>query len=126
MTILPRPAQESHIILRFMFLMPCILLTGLKIVSVYADCRKRKLSQCEDIVHVLFEMEGGVTGTADFSKVSGARSGRYEFVFDENQLHGDQIHGRVVEIAGTKEIPLEQFGPEPTIVSLLQEWKMLH
>ena len=98
-------------------------ITGLKITSVYADCRTRKMVNCEDSIHVLFEMEGGVTGTADFSKVSRARSGRYEFVFDDSQLYGDQIHGGVAEIAESRVVILEQYKAEPTIVPLLQDWQ---
>jgi len=74
-------------------------------------------------VHVFdVEMEQGVAGIVDVSKLSSSRSGRYEFICDKAQLHGDQIHGYVDCIAAARETRIGSFGSEPTIPHLLTDW----
>ena len=97
-------------------------ITGAKIVRISAICRFARMSYCEDIVHAMFEMENEISGVVDFSKISQARSGRYEFVFEHSQLHGDQIHGTVSSLVDNRETMMAQFDPIPTIVPLLEDW----
>jgi len=72
---------------------------------------------------VLAEMENGVVGTIDISKVGNARSGRYEFICDDGQLHGEQVHSQVDIIRGNCQQRIEEPLPENTILQLLREWQ---
>ncbi len=97
-------------------------ITGLKVVRVSAMCRTCKTKNLEDMALIHVEMEQGVAGIVDVSKLSSSRSGRYEFICDKAQLHGDQIHGYVDSIASAREVRIGSFGPEPTIPGLLNDW----
>lgn len=97
-------------------------ITGLKVVRVSAMCRTCRTKNLEDMALIHVEMENGVAGIVDVSKLSASRSGRYEFICDNAQLHGDQIHGYVDCIAAAREIRIGSFGPEPTIPLLLNDW----
>ncbi len=99
-------------------------ITGLKVLRVSAMCRTCKTKNLEDMALVHVEMENGVAGIVDVSKLSSSRSGRYEFICDKAQLHGDQIHGYVDCIAAAKESRIGSFGPEPTIPHLLADWQL--
>ncbi|NNF46985.1 MAG: hypothetical protein HKN69_09455, partial [Desulfofustis sp.] len=61
-------------------------------------------------------------GIVDVSKLSSSRSGRYEFICDNAQLHGDQIHGYVDSIAAARETRIGSYRPEPSIPPLLADW----
>ncbi|MGI9537819.1 MAG: Gfo/Idh/MocA family protein [Desulfocapsaceae bacterium] len=97
-------------------------ITGLKVIRVSAMCRTCKTKNLEDMALIHVEMEQGVAGIVDVSKLSSSRSGRYEFICDKAQLHGDQIHGYVDSIAAAREIRIGSFGQEPTIPQLLTDW----
>ena len=97
-------------------------ITGLKVIRVSAMCRTCRTKNLEDMALIHVEMENGVAGIVDVSKLSSSRSGRYEFICDNAQLHGDQIHGYVDCIAAAREIRIGSFGPEPTIPLLLHDW----
>jgi len=99
-------------------------ITGLKVQRVSAMCRTCKTKNLEDMALVHVEMEKGVAGIVDVSKLSSSRSGRYEFICDKAQLHGDQIHGYVDCIAAARENRIGSFGPEPTIPPLLTDWQL--
>ena len=99
-------------------------ITGMKIVRLIAMCRTCKTNYCEDIVQALFEMENGISGVADFSKLSYSRSGRYEFVFEDSQVYGDQIQGYVSAVSGNVETELVTYEPVPTIIPLLEDWNL--
>lgn len=102
-------------------------ITGRKITRVSAMCRTCKMQCLEDLLLCYFEMEHGGAGVVDVSKLSAARSGRYEFVCEDSHLYGDQIHGYVGRIQKSGDSIIAQCYPEPTIVSLLHDWeRFLH
>jgi predicted dehydrogenase len=76
----------------------------------------------EDLFTAQVEMANGVVGTVDSSKVGRGRSGRYEFVGLAGELHGDQVHGRLEFIEGTRILPVAHEPPGPAIVPLLHDW----
>jgi len=98
------------------------VITGLRIRRVMATGRCVHSRRLEDLVTVLLEMENGVLGTLDVSKVGQARSGRFEFVCREGQLHGDQIHGYTRHIRNSSMLSEERFPQVPTILRLLEDW----
>ena len=97
-------------------------ITGKNIARVFALCRSRVNPALEDLLCVLVEMEDGVVGTVDCSKVGGARSGRFEFVCGDGQLHGDQIHDILERITGNRRENVVHPEPAGTIVPLLLDW----
>jgi predicted dehydrogenase len=88
-------------------------------MAVSRMCHSRNL---EDLVTVLVEMENGVVGTVDVSKVGQARSGRYEFVCADGQLYGEQIHSFVDIVRGGSLQRIDEPLPAHTILPLLQDW----
>jgi predicted dehydrogenase len=76
----------------------------------------------EDHLVVLVELENGVVGTVDCSKIGPARSGRFEFIGSKGQLHGDQVHHVCELIRGQNRVPLDTGEPVSTLVPLLQDW----
>ncbi len=98
-------------------------ITGLEVRRVTALCRQRPGAALEDILAVLMEMDGGVVGTLDCSKVGRARSGRFEFVGREGQLQGDQIFNTLERIRATEVTSLGPGEPVQTLVPFLREWR---
>lgn len=98
-------------------------ITGLEIVRVCATVRREHNPCLEDSLAVLMEMENGVIGTVDCSKVGHARSGRFEFVGSRGQLAGDQIYNTCERIQGLEVQPLDPGRPVGTIVPLLEQWR---
>mgnify|MGYP001817677437 CR=1 FL=1 len=99
-------------------------ITGLKVTRVSAMCRICKTKNLEDMALIHVEMEGGVAGIVDVSKLSTSRSGRYEFICEKSQLHGDQIHGYVDVISDAREQRIGNFDALSTIPLLLEQWKL--
>jgi predicted dehydrogenase len=97
-------------------------ITGLEVERVMAVCRRQHNTALEDLVAVLVELEQNVVGTIDCSKVGYARSGRFEFVGYEGQLHGDQVHNTLELIRGNDITSMQTGAPENTIVPLLRDW----
>jgi len=97
-------------------------ITGLEVQRVMAVVRRRHNAALEDLLAVLVEMEQDVVGTIDCSKVGHARSGRYEFVGFDGQLHGDQVHTTVEFIRGSKVKSLDMGSAANTIIPLLRDW----
>jgi predicted dehydrogenase len=97
-------------------------ITGLKVKRVSAMCRTCRTKNLEDMALIHVEMEGGVAGIVDVSKLSASRSGRYELICEKSQLHGDQIHGYVDLIADAREQRIGRFDAVPTIPPLLDDW----
>ena len=62
-------------------------------------------------------------GSVDCSKVGKARSGRFEFVCDNGQLVGDQVHNQCGLIRGMEIEPVDCGSPVGTIIPLLQDWQ---
>jgi predicted dehydrogenase len=54
--------------------------------------------------------------------VGHARSGRYEFICQDGQLYGDQIHGFTQAIRHSSVATEEQLEQVPTILPLLADW----
>lgn len=98
-------------------------ITGLKVLRVSAMCRTCKTKHLEDLVLIHLEMENRVVGIVDVSKLSNSRSGRYEFICEKTQLHGDQVHGYVDCISAGVERRLETFPPVPAVLRLLEDWQ---
>lgn len=97
--------------------------TGLEVRRVMAVVRRHHNAVLEDLLAVLVEMDRDVVGTIDCSKVGHARSGRYEFVGAEQQLHGDQVHNTLEFIHGTGITRLDMGTAANTIVPLLRDWQ---
>ncbi|WP_456387352.1 Gfo/Idh/MocA family protein [Desulfolithobacter sp.] len=97
-------------------------ITGLEVRRVMAVTRRQHNTWLEDLVAVLVEMENGVSGTMDCSKVGQARSGRFEFICENGQLHGEQIYNQLELIQGTRRLSLDPGPPVSTIVPLLRDW----
>lgn len=97
-------------------------ITGREIVRVRAIMEKRHNPVLEDLFAALVELEGGLIGTVDASKVGGARSGRYEFLGSAGQIQGDQVHGLLEFIQGAKREEMPVAPMVPTIPALLSDW----
>jgi predicted dehydrogenase len=98
-------------------------ITGLEVRRLMAVTNRQHNIYLEDLLAVLVELEENVIGTLDCSKVGYARSGRFEFVGYEGQLHGDQVHNILEKIteAGVKKY--ESCTPVSTIIPLLADWR---
>ncbi len=96
-------------------------ITGRKIIRVRATAGQIHNSQVEDLFSAQFEMENNVTGTVSASKVGQGRCGSYEFICNEGQLHGDQVHGNI-QLINNREIQTQNIRRKPTIIPLLEKW----
>ncbi len=97
-------------------------ITGREIVRVTSRTRRIHTRQLEDHLTALLELEGGVLGTVDCSKIGMARSGRFEFTGADGLLQGDQVHHRCERVDGCARQPIELGEPTPTIAPLLADW----
>jgi len=97
-------------------------ITGAEIVRIRASARKIFNPRLEDLLIAELELTGGSLGQIDTGKISPARAGRYEFVCDQGQLQGDQVHGFLEKIEGARITPLPVAPPAPTILPLLEDW----
>ncbi len=98
-------------------------ITGLEIVRVMAVTTSRHNRVLEDSLLALIEMEQGVQGVVDCSKIGQARSGRFDFVCKHGQLTGDQIDTTCEMIHHTTRTDLEPGPAVGTIVPLLADWR---
>jgi len=97
-------------------------ITGQEIVRVMARTRCVHSTRLEDHLIALVELENGVIGTVDCSKIGPARSGRFEFIGSQGQLHADQVHYVGESIGRQGRLALEMGEPVNTIESLLRDW----
>ena len=97
-------------------------ITGIEIVRVRAMSRRIHNPQLEDLLLAQVECRKGITGLVDTSKISPARTGRFEFMGRNGILWGDQIYGHLEWLQGTESTPLACSPPGPTIVNLLEDW----
>ncbi len=97
-------------------------ITGKKITRVFASSYTHHNRVLEDLVTLLFEMEGDIAGSIDVSKVGQGRSGRFEFICSEGQLQGEQIYGRLQKIRNATIKAHHEVAPKPTIIPLLEDW----
>ncbi len=98
-------------------------ITEIETRRVMALTRQQCNNALEDVLLVLVEMEGGVTGTLDCSRVSQARSGLIEFIGAEGHLQGEQIFNRCRRVKGTNITDISPISPVNTIVPLLRDWE---
>lgn len=98
------------------------LITGLKVRRVLARGRLVHANVLEDLVLIIAELDNGVIGTIDVSKVGRARTGRYEFICADGQLHGEQIHATTEVIRGNVVQARREFDQIPTVLHLLRDW----
>ncbi|MEW6426604.1 MAG: Gfo/Idh/MocA family oxidoreductase [Thermodesulfobacteriota bacterium] len=97
-------------------------ITGRDIRRVRAVGFRRHNRCLEDLVLVQLEMEGGLVGSIDASKVGAGRCGRYEFVGEDGLLQGDQVHGTLEFIVGAGRESIAVGAPVPALVPLLTGW----
>ncbi|MEJ2691212.1 MAG: Gfo/Idh/MocA family oxidoreductase, partial [Deltaproteobacteria bacterium] len=98
-------------------------ITGREVVRLKATRFCRHSRRCEDLFMAMLEMEGGLVGTVDASKVGPARLGRFEFVGENGQLQGDQIHNFVEFVHGTEVSSIALAAPASTLIPLLNGWR---
>ena len=77
-------------------------ITGEEIVKIRATARHVYNQGLKDLLVAEVVLGNGSLGILDASKVSPARAGRYEFVGEQGQLQGDQIHGILQKIEGAR------------------------
>ena len=97
-------------------------ITGAEVVRIRATSRQIFNPRLEDLLVAELEMSNGSLGLIDSGKVGPARAGRYEFVCEQGQLQGDQVHGILEKIEGSRIASLPTAPPSPTILPLLEEW----
>ncbi|HHD57108.1 MAG TPA: Gfo/Idh/MocA family oxidoreductase [Desulfobulbaceae bacterium] len=98
-------------------------ITGLEIVRVMAMATRRHNRVLEDSLLALIEMEKGVQGVVDCSKIGQARSGRFDFVCRQGQLTGDQIYTTCESVHHTTRTDLKPGPAAGTIIPLLEDWR---
>jgi predicted dehydrogenase len=98
-------------------------ITGRDIVRVMAVTGNNYNAVLEDLLLALIELDNGVRGTVDCSKVARARSGRFEFVCSDGQLVGDQVHNSCAQTIGMDIHPVDCGEPVGTIIPLLKDWQ---
>ncbi len=98
-------------------------LTGQEVKRVRASTYCRHSNNLEDLLLAVIEMEGGLVGTVDASKIGPARTGLFEFVGEQGQLQGDQVHGSIEFIHQAQVESLHKTEPVSTLVPLLQDWQ---
>lgn len=97
-------------------------ITGEEVTRIRASTRKIFNPGLEDLLVAEIELSNGALGIVDTSKVSPSRACRYEFVCEKGQLHGDQVHGLLQKIEGSKVSNLPVIPPGPAILPLLKDW----
>ena len=98
------------------------VLTGSKVARVMAKSPYGQNHQLEKAMHALVELENGVVGTVDVSRLGCSRSGRYEFVCEDGQLYGEHIFGYTETVRGVRRCDHREYGQVPTIQALLRDW----
>lgn len=97
-------------------------ITGEEIVRIRALTTKIFNPHLEDAMVAEIQLGNGCIGIVDASKISPARSGRYELVCEKGQLQGDQVHGILEKIEGPLITALPVQAPGPTLIPLLRDW----
>ena len=97
-------------------------ITGYEVVRVRASSFRIHNSRLEDLFSAQLEMSNGLIGVVVAGKVGQARAGRYEFMGEEGQIQGDQIHGVLEMVQGMTITPLPHAPQVPTILPLLGDW----
>lgn len=98
-------------------------ITGGEVRRVRASMFQRYNTRLEDLFAGQLEMTGDLVGVIDVSKLTRSRSGRYEFIGEKGQLHGDQVHGVLQFIGEKKTEPLPVEASVSTLIPLLSDWR---
>ena len=93
-----------------------------EVVKIRAVTQNVFNPQLEDLMIAELVFASGALGIIDSSKVSPSRVGKYEFVCEKGQLHGDQIHGYVQKIVASKVTDIPVSPPGPALLPLLADW----
>lgn len=97
-------------------------ITGKQILRVMARSRCLHSTRLEDHLVALVELQGGILGTVDCSKIGPARSGRFELIGSQGQLHGDQVLHLLESVQGAQRTTLDCPDAVSTLVPLLSDW----
>jgi predicted dehydrogenase len=97
-------------------------ISGREVKRVRASMFKRHNTRLEDLFTAQLEMTGSLVGTIDACKLTRSRSGRYEFIGEEGQLHGDQVHGFLHVVDSKGITPLSVASSVSTLIPLLSDW----
>lgn len=97
-------------------------ITGCEFQRIRGSVRSVFNPNLEDLLIADVELDCGALGFMDTSKVAAARAGRYEFVCENGQLQGDQIHGLLQRIEQSRIEDLAVAPPGPAILPLLEDW----
>ncbi len=97
-------------------------ITGEEVVKIRATIRNIYNPRLEDLLIAEVVFSNGTLGIVDTSKVSPSRACRYEFVCENGQLQGDQVHGVLQRIENSKIINLPVEPPGPALLPLLRDW----
>ncbi len=97
-------------------------ITGREVKRVRASMLCHFNKHVEDLFIAQLVMGDDLVGTVDASKVGTGRSGRYEFVGEKCQLHGDQVHHVMEVIEGNSRRDLALPDERSTLIFLLQDW----
>ena len=98
-------------------------ISGREVKKVRASIFQRHTTRLEDLFTAQMEMTGGLVGTVDVCKLTRSRSGRYEFIGENGQIHGDQVHGNIEFIDAKTITPLSVESPVSTLIPLLSDWR---
>lgn len=98
-------------------------LTGKEVKRVRASIYRRHSKTLEDLLLAVIEMENGLVGTVDASKIGPARTGLFEFIGAQGQLQGDQVHGNIEFIHQARVESLHKTEPISTLVPFLHDWQ---
>ena len=96
--------------------------TGQEVMKIRGTTRNIYNPNLEDLLVAEVIMSDGTLGIVDTSKVSPSRACRFEFVCENGQLQGDQVHGILQKIEGPKINTLPVEPPGPAILPLLEDW----
>ena len=93
-----------------------------EVVKIRAVTQNVFNSQLEDLMIAELVFASGALGVVDTSNTSPSRVGKYEFICEKGQLHGDQIHGYVQKIVASKVSDIPVLPPGPALPPLLADW----
>jgi len=97
-------------------------ITGQEVVRVRASSFQIHNPRLEDLFWVQIELSKGLVGVVQAGKIGRARAGRYEFMGENGQLQGDQVHGLLEIIHEMTISPLPHNAIGPAILPLLNDW----
>jgi predicted dehydrogenase len=98
-------------------------ITGREVRRVRAAAYRRGTTNLEDLFTAQLELDDGVAGLVEASKVGPARSGRFEFVGSQGTLRGDQVYGTLEFVGAGGPEPRPHEPPVATLVPLLRQWE---